>query len=47
MDYRQFGKAPYGVCKLLKIQKPCFALAGYWDGADVLYDEGMTAILVF
>lgn len=47
MDYQtKFGKAPYGVCKIAKkYKKPCFALAGYiGDGADVLYDEGMTAI---
>ena len=47
MDYQtKFGKAPYGVCKIAKkYKKPCFALAGYiGDGADVLYEEGMTAI---
>ena len=47
MDYQtKFGKAPYSVCKIAKkYKKPCFALAGYiGDGADVLYDEGMTAI---
>ena len=47
MDYQtKFGKAPYGVCKIAKkYKKPCFALAGYiGDGAEVLYEEGMTAI---
>lgn len=50
MDFQtKFGKAPYGVAKVAKqYQKPVFACAGYiGKDVEVLYDEGITAILGF
>lgn len=47
MDFQtKFGKAPYGISKLAqKYGKPVFACAGYvGENAEVLYDEGITAI---
>ena len=49
MDFQtKFGKSPYGVSRHQEVSKPVFACAGYiGKDVDVLYEEGMTAILEF